>query len=481
MKSSTRTRLALPLLSLLLLVTVAVRDLKADVIYLHDGNVLLVEKAWIEGDEVKYQTSRGIRTLPKSSVREIQSENLPPAPTTPQRWSLGSVVTSTGAVPSTATDTAPPEGAEFSSEAIRRLRQNLSTNPTNAEARTELVRALNAVAWLQANQGNLAGARANLEEAVNLTGRDSMIVSNLAVVHLRMSNYRAAEDLLRRQLDVDRNNQEVHYLLGESYYGQDKVAQAIDEWNAGLRLGPHPEMSRSLDKAMKELRVHDQLNELLSNHFILRYDRKVSDQQLGQQILATLETLYTQLSVELTSRPPTTIAVILYPDQTFFDITRAASWSGAVFDGKIRVPTKGVTSMTPALRATLIHELTHAFIAGLPQDCPAWFNEGVAQLQEGESAAAYRKTLVQLQQTDRLIPLKDLEKSFSSLSEAAAEIAYAEGLSATEYMVSRHGKSSIRSILELMAQNTNFENAFQTTLKKSLPEFERAWRQDLAP
>jgi tetratricopeptide (TPR) repeat protein len=464
---------------LLLILCSPVQRLTADVIYLTDGNVLLVEKAWIEGEEVKYQTSRGIQSLPKSRVREIQGENLPPAPKTPQRWSLGNVVSASA--PAATTGTPAPEAGEFSAEALRRLRQNLSTNPTNADARFELIGALNSIAWLQVARGDLPGARVNLEEALSLDKRDSVLVTNLAVIHLRMSNYRDAETLLRSHLNVDRNNQEAHYLLGESYYGQEKIAEAIDEWNAGLRLGPHADMSKSLEKAQKELRIHDQLGELLSTHFILRYDRKVSNQQLGQQILATLEALYSQLTTDLMSRPPATIAVILYPDQIFFDITRAASWSGAMFDGKIRVPTKGLTSVTPALRAILIHELTHAFIAALPQDCPAWFNEGVAQLQEGESAAPLRRMLEQLRQTGRLIPLRSLPQSFTRLTEAEADIAYAEALSATEYLVKQHGKASLRSILELMAQNNNFENAFTTTLRKSLTEFESAWLRDLKP
>ena len=174
------------------------------------------------------------------------------------------------------------------------------------------------------------------------------------------------------------------------------------------------------------------------------------------------------------------IAVILYPDQTYFDITRAASWSGAMFDGKIRVPTKGLTSVTSDLNSTLRHELTHAFIAPLPQDCPAWFNEGVAQLQEGQSPAAVRKMLATLRQSDRLSPLKKLDQSFAGLSDDAAELAYAEGLSATGFLVTQSGKASIRSILELMAQNYNFENAFKTATNRSLAEFELAWQRDLS-
>ena len=344
------------------------------------------------------------------------------------------------------------------------------------------MRALNSVAWLQVKRGDLAGARSHLEEALNLDRRDAILVSNLAVVHLRMSNYRAAEELLRAHLNVDRNNQEAHYLLGESYYGQEKIAQAIDEWNAGLRLGSHPEMSRSLDKAQKELRVHDQLGELLSTHFILRYDRKVSDQQLGQQILTTLESLYGELTTgaDVTASGNDRGDPVSGPDFLRHH-TGAASWSGAIFDGKIRVPTKGLTRVTPHCEQPWSTNWPTPSSRHCLRTVPAWFNEGVAQLLEGDSAAPLRKMFAQLRQTDRLIPLRNLEESFSSLPEATAEIAYAEGLSAVEFLVKTHGKPSIRNILELMAQNNNFENAFNAVLKKSLREFESAWQQELTP
>jgi tetratricopeptide (TPR) repeat protein len=480
MNSSRRWIVALQFLLVAVCLPFPQLNLHADVIYLNDGNVLLVEKAWIEGNEVKYQTSRGVRSVPKSTVREIQTENLQPAPASAKKWGLESIVDESGTNRLKTPEVSISTGNSSSNDSLVRLRQNLSTNPADSRARSELIQALNSIAWLQLTQGDLPGARTTLEEALSLNRRDSEIASNLALVHLRMGSYRAAEDLLKTALENDRNNPDTHYLLGVTYYAQEKITEAIDQWTAGLRLGPDPEMSRSLEKAQKEARVHDQLGGLQSTHFILRYDQRVSDQRLGQQILTTLEELYSQLSRELTSRPPGTIAVILYPNQTFFDITRAASWTGAMFDGKIRVPTKGLSGVTTELQATLIHEMTHAFIAALPQDCPAWFNEGVAQLQEGESAAGYKKALAQLRQKDQLIPLKSLEESFTSLPDAAVEIAYAEGLSATEFIVARFGKASIRNILELMAQNYNFENAFRTTLKLSVAEFESAWQRDLS-
>jgi len=308
-----------------------------------------------------------------------------------------------------------------------------------------------------------------------------VLLSNLAIVHLRMGDYHAAEELLLTCLEIDRNNQQTYYLLGEAYYAQEKISQAISQWTAGLVLGPHPEMAKRLDKARQEEQVHQGMDEMQSAHFILRYDRKVSDRQLGQQILNTLESLYARLTAEITSRPPATIAVILYPDQTYFDITRAASWTGALFDGKIRVPIRGLTSVTPKLTGILAHELTHSFVASLPgHGCPTWFNEGIAQLEEGLSAANDKKALARLGQANQLISLKDLQGSFTGFTSNQADIAYTESLSAVEYLASQYGRSSIRSVLDLMAQNYNFENAFKTALKRSVSEFETAWEQDLA-
>lgn len=48
--------------------------LRSDVIYLKSGNVLVVEKAWQEGDQVKYQTASGLQTIPLASVKRLQGQ-----------------------------------------------------------------------------------------------------------------------------------------------------------------------------------------------------------------------------------------------------------------------------------------------------------------------------------------------------------------------------------------------------------------------
>jgi len=455
-----------------------------DVIHLKNGNILLVDKAWEEGEEVRYQTSKGIQSLPKSSVERIRQEKpiTPPVGRTWARVAPDDEGDRQGNSPSAPASSIPtmPGGTAISKEALNQLRNNLRADSSDAAARAELVYALNSVASLQVARGDLAAAQRSLEEAVDLDKRNPTLLSNLATIHLRLGNYDKAEALLVECLKIDRKSQWTYLLLGETCYRQEKISEAISQWNEGLQLGPNEAISKRLEKAKRESGVHNELGVLKSEHFVLRYDKKASDYQLGGQILTTLEGLYRRVSNELASRAPETVAVILYPDQAYFDITRTPGWTGGVFDGKIRIPVRGLYSVTPELKATLAHELTHCFMDALPgRGSPTWFLEGVAQIQAGGSGERDKKALAELQRANRLIPLKDLRGSWMGLPAGSVDLAYAEALSGVEYLTASFGRSAIRDLLALMAQNYNFENAFNTALQKSVSEFENAWQRDL--
>jgi len=88
--------------------------------------------------------------------------------------------------------------------------------------------------------------------------------------------------------------------------------------------------------------------------------------------------------------------------------------------------------------------------------------------------------LLQLQSQGRSIPLASLRGSFAELSGEVAGVAYLEGLSAVEYLVSRHGKKSLLATLDLLRQNWTFENALKSATHQTLAEFEKSWREFLA-
>ena len=71
-----KTRIGLFFLGLVLF---GALPLDGDVIYLKNGNVIVAEKAWEEGDQVKYQVASGIQTIPRGSVKRLQAQRANPA------------------------------------------------------------------------------------------------------------------------------------------------------------------------------------------------------------------------------------------------------------------------------------------------------------------------------------------------------------------------------------------------------------------
>jgi hypothetical protein len=59
-------------------------------------------------------------------------------------------------------------------------------------------------------------------------------------------------------------------------------------------------------------------------------------------------------------------------------------------------------------------------------------------------------------------------------------LAYLESLSALEYLTSLRGRSVVRGILDLMAKNYSFENAFRAVTQMTVSQFETSWEQALS-
>lgn len=458
----------------------------SDVIYFKNGNVLIVENAWEEGGQVNYQSFTGIQSVSKSLVRRIQVQK--PAPADPSRGNHPSIfqpwVAPTDFDSKVSTVTPPPQfsSSQITEAIVEQCLKNVEADPSDQNSRQELLQALNAYASVQLLKGDRLGARKSLEQALGHDQKDLQTLMNLAFVNYQVGAYRASVDFLYQVIEFDPTVAYAHSLLGEAYYAQDQISQAIKHWETALKLRPSIKLTQRLKKARLEARTHSKLGVLRSNHFILRYDRQISDYHLGQEILYSLERKYRQLTLQLLSHPPETVAVILYPDQNYFDVTRAPSWSGALFDGKIRIPTQGLLTVSDQLDSVLVHELTHSFLSTLRRrHLPTWFNEGIAQIQEGKTTQDQKQYLAALYLRRQLIPLADLKESFMGLSDQAVNVAYLQSLSSVEYLISRYGRQALRQILDMLHQNHTFESALKTATRQSLVEFERAWLGTLKP
>jgi len=467
----------------LLAATWAAAPLAADTIHLKNQTVISTPRAWEEGDEVKYETAGGVKSLPKSAVARIHQsppvyvERIPVRP-------LDAPPPAAPVPPPRAPE--PPDGAAATPEAIPRLREQVRQEPGNRRARQDLVRALNAQAATHHGRGEHGEARAALEAALIHEPKDLTTLLNLAAIQYETRDLRAAEATLQRAEAVSDQDPYIFYLAGEVYYAQDQLARAVGTWERALRLAGRTDVARlvspRLERARREAGRQKGLGELSSRHFLLRYDRDVADYGLGQEILARLETLYDRLSHQLLSSPPETVTVILYTQEAFFDVTRAPNWSGAIFDGKIKVPVRGLTGVDEKLSAVLAHELAHAFIALAARGhCPTWLNEGIAQWAEGRRATPEeQRHLAALYRRQALPSLRELERPFSGLSAATAALAYQQSLSAVDFLVRRGGsEAALKKLLEALRAGAGPDEALRRAVGLSADEFEKAWRGHL--
>ena len=162
--------------------------------------------------------------------------------------------------------------------------------------------------------------------------------------------------------------------------------------------------------------------------------------ELAQAVLKTLESEFDEIAATLNYTPPEPIGVILYTNQAFMDITRAPSWSGALNDGRIRVPVEGLSTMNGELARVLKHELTHSFVGQKTGGrCPVWLQEGIAQYMEGKRSRVNAGGLTAAYEQHMEVSLLSYESSWLNMPKDAASNAYAWSLAVVESIITKNG------------------------------------------
>jgi len=291
---------------------------------------------------------------------------------------------------------------------------------------------------------------------------------------LRAANFPEARRYAERAIRLDDANADAYMVLGFAQFQSDRTREAIMAWKKSLDLRPNEMVREYLGRAERELAAENGFGQTETGHFTLRYEGRQSSPALRRDILRTLEQLYDELVSTLGTAPRESIIVILYTEQAFFDVTRAPGWTGAVNDGKLRIPVEGVEGMSAELRRVLRHELAHSFIDQISRGrAPVWLHEGVAQLLEPRTSGAHGRVLGQLFRSKRNIPLNALEGSFLNLPNGAAQLAYAEALAAAEYINESWGISDVRRILERIGEGGSTESVLRGTIRSNYAQMER--------
>ena len=452
----------------------------ADTIVLKNGRRIIAENVTEDDSHVTYQTAAGQLSIPKSIVARVEHDN----------FGYSSASRASAEPPVSAPQVEPVPGYEdvqalavhdnaIDFAYLSRLDADARSGSAVAIAR--IAAAQHAAAQFLLEKGDTDAAIDHYRQALVFAPTNIGLLLNLAVLHLRESQFTAALDPLERARRVQPDSADVAKLMGWAYYGANKMDRAIEEWQRAEKLRRDPEVEQALEKAQRDKSEEESYREGETAHFDLKYNGSATP-DLARDILHVLEDDFRDLESQLDYTPHEQISVILYTGQAFADITRAPQWVGALNDGRLRIPVQGLTSVTPELAHVLKHELTHSFVGQKShQRAPTWLQEGVAQWMEGRRSTSNAGALIDAAGQGAIPPLGAFEGSWMGLSGNSASFAYAWSLAVVESIIESGGVSDISRLLERVATAPSTEAAAQETLHDSYADLQQQTVDYLKP
>lgn len=359
-------------------------------------------------------------------------------------------------------------------EAAAILRDLLARNPDSLVLRRNLQAALLGLAQELYERGELEAAEAEAEAAVDASpdAPSSAAWSLLGAIRRDLADPDGAIAAWHQALALDAGRADVALALAAALAEMDERTAALDlllqfrESNPG-----NHSADAMIDRFAREVDAEWDFVRVETAYFRIDFDDSVADATV-HFVANALDDAYRDVGAKLGVFPEEPATAVLYPDADFHALTQTRDWTRGVFDGRIKIPLAGLESNDPELPYVLRHEYAHAVIAGLSKGhCPAWLNEGLAMW--AEETVDERRVWAE----DRLfggtvVPLDNLRSSFSRMSSAGAEAAYAQSYITVASLVDTYGVEAVVELLENLGDGIPFDGAFRTVIGRDFQSFE---------
>jgi tetratricopeptide (TPR) repeat protein len=460
-RPSRKTATLLPALLLFVALPIA-----ADVIHLKNGGTIVADSWEARGGDLVIRQGSGRIIVPRSEVVRIEAD--------PAHAGGGEGSTTPAAVPA-ADGAQPPTTSPRSREEILRvideLKRRIGAYPlTRAENTRQLVALLNQLGAQAHRSRDFDEALARFREALGHDPHNATAQLGLAATYFSQDRDVYARTTLEQAVLEHPDHPDLHALLGDVYYSQERPEDALAAWEKANLLRPSPSLKERIDKLRREHSIDSDYRRSEAVHFTLKYDGERAGPDLGSQILTYLEEQFSVLQSRFSHYPQQPIIVIVYPQRQFYEATQAEANVAGLYDGKIRVPIGGLPQITAEARQVLVHELAHAFIAGKSRGtAPRWLHEGLAQQIEGRITPAAAGA--------------SLAREYRSLVDKSGwgqKFTYASALSFVEFLLEREGFNRLVDVLAAMGAGATPEAAFEQVTRYSLGELREAWGEALA-
>jgi hypothetical protein len=361
-------------------------------------------------------------------------------------------------------------GSGMSPEDAAAAESLLAAHPDEPALKQLAAAVLNGAAFREREKRRFAEAAGLLQRATALLPGNAQLWLNLMQVHIEAGDWAGAEAAARAALAVEPRHADALKGLGYALFRQDRSREAGETLATAQEVAPDARTQAMLDRIRRGMLTERGMAQQSLSHFNVRYDGG-EHADVGREILRALERHYATLTSSLDHQPSTAIPVILFTSQGYYDASGAPAWSGGSYDnidGRIRLPIGGLTaSLTPDLDETLIHELTHAFVADATRGtAPREVHEGLAQYMEGKRSA----NLLNAEQMRALADGRIVGVSGF----------YLGALSFVEHLIATRGMGGVNDLLDAMGATGNVDEAFRQVHGQPYSAVQQAWRARLA-
>ncbi len=377
---------------------------------------------------------------------------------------------------------------------IAELQTLYAQNPQNTQVASALANAYNNYGVLLAQNKQWSDAQSYLQQAISISPNPEPIRKNLSNIYYEQglemykdrsgaySTYTAhnAEQIAQQAIALNPQNANAYLLLGDVNYMEQNMPAAQHAWEQAAQLLPdNQQIQQRLAQINRETTTERDMNSIFNPYFNIKVDASVAG-NTNFSASQVLDYAHDTVAPDFMFRQNFKVPVVVYNKQEYQQtMVDAPGWAEAIYDGKIRLAIGADQTDFKQLQSDVVHEYTHVIVGALTNNnCPRWFNEGLAKYEEYKHGNPPRIYLLAMAyNANELIDWDKINSAIVSANSQEALLAYQQAFSFIYYIVQRYGMSKITTILKSLGNKTDFPTAIQDAYGKPLETIQKDWRQ----
>ncbi|NQT46809.1 MAG: hypothetical protein HQ593_04950 [Candidatus Omnitrophica bacterium] len=367
---------------------------------------------------------------------------------------------------------------------INYLKDALRIKPGDEHIERNLANLYNTKAIKLSKEGEWDKAEDIFERILNLFPSEIDYKKNFSSILLgkAASTYKK-KDLHKAKRDAEKSlrynplNSDAMVLMGDINYDLQRLKEAHSWWEKAMEIDSSSSaIEQRLAKVKREYQAEVNLEKLPAEFFEIRFEKELEGYS-AYAMRDILRSVRRTIGQDFNYFPSYKTIVLVYPEETFRELTNTPPWISGLYDGKIRLPFMRRLVDKEELERIIRHEYTHVLVHSLAEgNCPVWLNEGLAQHEEYKDQEPDLKRLEAALKSNTHIPISALQINLSKTTDKdRVTLFYQESYLIVDYIIDRWRLSTIRSILTRLKRKEAIEMIFKKELYMTMEEFETRW------